>query len=143
MDKAIYAEDVNYWKTSRSADKAIREAKKHIADVGGQVTAEGFLRTGDHAAWMLAFTLQGSDYRCVWPVLESRTGNENAAKVQAAVALKHDIKAKCVAVKWLGPEQAFARERLLPDGRTIGEATAPEIARMLPQLERGDYRDSS
>jgi hypothetical protein len=58
-------------------------------------------------------------------VLPSRPGNEGAAKIQAAVAMKHDIKAKCMALKWLGPSAAFAGERVLPDDRMVAEASAP------------------
>jgi hypothetical protein len=46
MTETLYAEHVNYWKTSRLADAAIHEAKRHIADVGGQVTDEAFIRSG-------------------------------------------------------------------------------------------------
>lgn len=137
MPKRSYAEDANYWKTSRSSDQALRTAEKEIKAVGGQVRAKAFARRDGRSAWMMEFVINGVTYRSIWPVLKSRTGNEKAAEIQAAVAMKHDIKAKCVAVKWLGAEQAFARERLLPNGRTVGEASSPELEEMLPRLLTG------
>ena len=53
----IYAEDVNYWKTSRtSPDAWLAKAKREVARAGGQVLAAGCGSDGERAAYMLAFS---------------------------------------------------------------------------------------
>jgi hypothetical protein len=48
---------------------------------------------------MLEFDLGGERYKVVWPVLPTKTGKDRAARVQAATALYHDVKARCVTLK--------------------------------------------
>lgn len=131
------AENVNYWKTSSSSDQAIDTAKREIKKAGGKILQEGFMSSYGRSAWMLEFEVADAAYRCVWPVLKSKAGNEKAARIQAAVALKHDIKAKCVSAQWLGVEQAFARERLLPSGQTVGDVIGENMLASIPQLFLG------
>lgn len=138
----IYAEDVNYWKTSSSsADSWIEKAKKEIKSVGGAVLGEAYASSDGKAAFMLAFTLDGDSFKVTWPVLQSKTGNQGAAKVQAATALYHDVKARCVSLRFLGSRAAFMSYLLLPDGRAAGEAGSAELVRALPlMLGCGDER---
>ncbi len=94
-----YAEDLNYWQTSRtSSDTWIEKAKRQITQAGGTVLGEGFgseAQTG-RAAYMIAFQIDGQAFRITWPVLPSRTGKTTAARIQAATMLYHDIKARCL-----------------------------------------------
>ena len=94
-----FAEDVNYWKTGKSApDTWIDRAKHEIESINGQVLAEGFGHeslTGK-AAYMLAFKIAGEQFKITWPVLPSKSGAKRAAKIQAATMLYHDVKARCV-----------------------------------------------
>ena len=137
MSSGNYAENVNYWQTSRSSDQAIETAKREIKKAGGEILQDGFMHSYGRSAWMLEFKIADAVYRCVWPVLKSKTGNEKAARIQAAVAMKHDIKAKCVSAKWLGVEQAFARERLLQSGQTVGDVVGENMLAAIPQLFLG------
>jgi len=101
--KQSYAEDVNYWQTSRSSsDTWIDRAKAEIAAAGGNVLGDAYGNFGSGSAFMLAFELGGQQYKITWPVLESRMGKHKAAKVQAATMLYHDVKSKSVAAKVLG-----------------------------------------
>lgn len=135
-----YAEQVNYWQTSRtSADSWLDKTKKEITAAGGTVLAEGFgsdVGTG-RSAYMLGFTLDDQRYKIVWPVLPSKTGNERAARIQAATMLYHDVKARCVAAKAIGSRSAFFGYLLLSDGRAAAEATLPEVVEMLPAVLSG------
>lgn len=139
--KLPYAESVNYWQTGRSdPDTWIAKTTKLLREVGGKVTAEAFGKdaTG-HSAFMLQFELDGSPFRLVWPVLPTRSGNERAAKIQAATFLYHDIKARCMASVVLGKRAAFMNFLLLPDGRTAGDVATPEIAAQLPEMFRSQH----
>jgi hypothetical protein len=110
MTQLPYAEEVNYWKTSKSSPDAWMErTRRQIEKLGGTVLAEG---SGSEpglgrAAYMLAFEIEGEHYRVVWPVLPSKTGDEKAARRQAATLLYHDLKAKAISAAVLGARAAF------------------------------------
>lgn len=137
----VYAEEVNYWKTGHSStDIWIERAVKEIVDVGGEVRGDGFINdtsTG-RAAFMLAFRLGNDNFKMIWPVLESKTGNQRAARVQAATALCHEVKAACVKVKFLGARAAFFAYLLMPGGVTPAEISTQEFMDQVPRLLAGD-----
>jgi hypothetical protein len=134
-----FAEDVNYWKSGQSApDTWIEKAKAEIKAAGGKFVGEAFgSEAGGRAAFMLEFEFGGERFRAVWPVLPTRAktaASERAAKIQAATMLYHDVKARCVAAKVLGARASFFSYLMLPDGRTISQAAAPEVAQLFPRL---------
>ncbi len=137
MKTKVYAEDLPYWKTSRSSESAIEQAKSAIEKAGGKVTGEGYMMIDGQAAWMLQFEIDGDTFRYTEPVIESAYGNAKAAKIQAAVSLKHAIKARCVEAMRKGARKAFIGELLLPNGHTLNEMQTPEIAKLLPRLTPG------
>jgi len=123
------AEDVNYWKTGQAApDTLIDKAEKLIVEVSGTILGRGFVSSVGEAAYMLMFQIDDASYKIVWPVLHSRTGNQVAARRQAATMLFHDVKAKCMTAKVMGIKKAFFPYLLLPDGRTAAEIAVPELA---------------
>lgn len=137
MVKKIYAEEMNYWQSSTTQpDSWIAKAKKEIEQpaVGGKVTGEAFGSFEGSAAYVIMFRIGNDNYRVTWPVLESRTKNEGAARRQAATFLYHDVKAKCMVAKVRGGRIAFVGELLLADGRTVTEAASPESFGQLPRL---------
>ena len=120
MDKIIYAEDINYWKTSQtSPDVWIDKTKKLISDLGGRILAEGYgsePMTG-RAAYMLGFEIKGDQFKVIWPVLPTRKKtDERAARIQAATMLFHDTKAKCLSESAKGTRAGFFEYMLLPHG---------------------------
>lgn len=134
---AVYADDLNYWKTGQSAPDAwLDKAKAEIRTAGGKTLSEAYGRDGNgRAAYMLEFSFGAEQFRAVWPVLPTRrTSDERAAKIQAATMLYHDIKAKCVAAKVHGAKAAFFQFLLLPDGRTAAQVAAPELIRLYPKM---------
>ena len=134
------AESLNYWKTSRTAPSTwIDRAKEEIDKIDGSVVAEAFGReeaTG-RAAYMLAFEIDGEQFKVVWPVLPTRTGNEGAARRQAATMLFHDVKQRCISAQVLGARRAFFTYLQLSDDRIVGQLSAPELRGALPELLGG------
>lgn len=135
--KFNYAEDVNYWQTSTaSSDGWIDKAKKEIAGVGGKILGEMFGQdaVSGVAAFRLDFQIAEDKFSIQWPVLQSKTRNERAAKIQAATILYHDVKGKCVAAKVFGARAAFFQYLLLPNGKTASEATDAEFLELVPRF---------
>lgn len=129
-----YAEEVNYWQTGKTPpDGWIAKCRKEIEEVGGIWLSYLFAEQGDQSAFRIEFSLEDQRFRMVWPVLESETGKTLAAQRQAATALYHLIKAKCVEVKFLGAQRAFHANLVLEDGRTAGDLLPGEI-KGLPKL---------
>lgn len=138
----IYAEDVNYFKTSQSSsDSWIAKAKAEIKAAGGKVTGEAYgADQNGRAAFMLSFTFSDQPFKIVWPVLPTRTKrevDERAAKVQAATMLYHDVKAKAVSAKVHGVKAAFFQYMLMLDGRTAAQLARPELTEQYPKLLTG------
>lgn len=138
MAEQLYAEDIgHYWKTSRSGSETwIEKAKREIENADGTVLREAFgsdARTG-LSVFMLAFEFAPNQYRVVWPVLESKKGEEGAARRQAATMLYHDVKAKCMTAKVMGFRNAFIPYLALDSGQTVTEVTTPELTQNLAWL---------
>jgi hypothetical protein len=132
-----FAEDVNYWKTGRSAPDAwMDRAKGEIEKAGGEIFGSAIVTedaTG-RAGFMLVFRLDGERFKIAWPVLPSKSGDEKAARIQAATMLYHDVKARCVSARVLGARAAFFNYLLLPDGRAAAEASTPELMDDVPLM---------
>lgn len=136
-DDTLFAEDVNYWQTSKSSpDVWLERTKRQIKRLDGRVLAEGFGSEPEsgRAAFMLAFEVGGDRFKIIWPVLPTRSKKERAAKVQAATMLYHDIKARCVSAAVLGTRAAFFSFLVLPNGRVAGELSTPELTQAIPTL---------
>lgn len=135
-DNTVYAEDLNYWKTGKSSpDTWIDRARKEIEVAGGTVDNEAFGRDASgRSAYMLAFSFGADRFRVVWPVLESKSGDERAARIQATTMLYHDVKARYVTAKVLGIRSAFFGYLLLPDGRQAGMVASPELLNAMPKM---------
>lgn len=132
-----FAEDVPYWKTGQSSpDTWIEKAKRTITQFGGELLAEGFgcEHGAARSAFLLAFRLDGEEFRITWPVLPTRHGSELSARRQAATMLYHDIKARCLSARVLGARMAFFAWLRLPDGRVAGQLALPELQSVLPAM---------
>ena len=137
-EKQKYAEELPYYQTSTSSadawmDKACTEIKRY----GGKILNEGFVREqSGRAAFLLEFQIADDNFHLVWQVLKSKSGNDKAAKIQAATTLYHDVKAKCLRAAWVGARAAFLEWLMLPGGQTAGQATTPELQQAIPDLFR-------
>lgn len=137
MDNHDYAENCNYWKTSKSsADTWIEKVVGLIEQFGGTLLSSGFghEHTAGRAAFMIRFEVANDTFRIVWPVMPSQTGDEYSARRQAATMLYHDVKAKCVAAQVLGPRTSFFTWLELPDGRSSFQLAGQELLSEIPQM---------
>jgi len=133
------AEDVNYWRTGRSSpDKWLDRACRLIEDVGGEVHGRAIGYLHDRGAVQLAFTIDGQPHSLMWPVLPTRDGDPDhpAARIQAATFVHHDVKAKAMAAKVLGPARAFVGCRLLEGGLTVADLAGAETAELAAAMPR-------
>jgi hypothetical protein len=131
------AERINYWQTSKtSPDGWLLKARALIENIGGVVVQEAYGNdlASQRAAYMIRFRIAEDCFEAVWPVLPTRTGNEPAARRQAATLLYHDIKAKCLAAVIKGARRAFFEYWLLPDGRPAVALSGDELAEVLPAI---------
>ncbi len=139
-DQRLYAEQINYWRTSKSSpDVWLARTRVLIAKAGGQVMAEGYgsePQTG-RGLVMIAFELGGDRFKIVWPILPTKTGDDQAARRQAATMLHHDVKSRCISAKVLGPRPAFFSYLMLPGGQTVSELGAPDLVQVLPTFLGG------
>ena len=135
MSNLLYAEEVNYWMTSRSSgDDWMDKTKTLIESFGGLHVDWVYGNQGGRSAYLIQFEFLETPYKIVWPVLESKTGNIRAARVQAATLIYHDVKAKCLTARVLGLRAAFFNYLMLPGGQPAYILQAEEIAEMLPKL---------
>lgn len=139
----IYAEDVNYWQSSNTSPHTWMDRTKKTIEktaeklkVSFEVTGEVFGSFESKAAFVFMFRLGEDRFKIQWPVLKTKSGkNQRSAEIQAATALYRDVKQKCVTALVFGPRTAFFSYLQLPDGRTVAEASTPELMRaMLPLL---------
>jgi hypothetical protein len=132
----VYADDVNYWKTSAAdPDSWMTKARREIIAAGGTVDGEAFGSQEGRAAFRLDFSFGRDHFRVIWPVLQPRSQKDlRAARVQAATMLYHDVKAKCVSAKVHGMRAAFFQYAVLPDGRTAAQVAEPDLIDMYPKL---------
>jgi hypothetical protein len=137
LNTFLFAEDVNYWQTSRmGSDAWLDKAKKEIQRAGGQVVGSASVTdevTG-RAGFMLAFQIGEDRFKLSWPVLKPRRGSTVAARIQAATALYHEVKSACVKAKFLGTRHAFLAFLVLPDGRVAAEVGGMELVEALPRM---------
>ncbi len=62
--------------------------------MAGRRQSSRFGTQDGRGAFIVAFELDGTPFKIVWPVLPTRGDNERAARVQAATFLYHDCKAR-------------------------------------------------
>lgn len=137
MNQLPYAEEVNYWQTSKSSsDSWMEKTKQLILGLGGKILMEGFGSepVSGRSAFMLAFEIKGDHFKIIWPVLPSKRKDDKAARIQAATMMYHDTKAKCLSAVVLGTRAAFFSYLMLPDGRTAVYASIPELASGIPAM---------
>jgi len=132
-----YAEDMNYWKTSRaSAGSWLDKASDFLINCGADVYVIAKAQDKGRAAYMIEFGFEPDRFRVLWPVLESKNGDIAAAERQAATMLYHDIKSRGVRIKLQGIRTAFVDSLLLQNGSTVAQSTNSALldqTKMLPR----------
>ena len=132
----MYAEDLNYWKTSQtSPDSWSEKTKKQIEALKGKVLGEGFgSNDAGKAAFMVAFEIQGETFKVIWPVVKSLSSNERAERIQAATSLYHYIKGVCLYALVVGFRTAFFSHLMLSDGRVANQIANDQISKLIPEM---------
>lgn len=136
--KMPYAEDMPYWRTSKtSVDSWLEKVKLEIKRAGGVIIMSMY--GDDHlgrAGFMIRFQFGDDYFQMTWPVLRPKSGDKDlpAAKVQAATMMYHSVKAKAVEIRVRGARAAFYGDLLLNDGRTTSEASQEAFLGSLPAL---------
>jgi len=143
-----FAEDVNYWKTSKSTpDTWLEKAAELIEDLGGKVLGHAFGSdpVSGASAYLMEFEIGGDQFKVIWPVLPTKYEDSSiAAKRQAATYLFRDIKAKCLSAVIKGTRTAFFEYLRLPNGRTPPELVTEDLLQLprffegfgVPQIEK-------
>jgi len=136
VDVKVFAEDLPYWKTSGSSpSKWLEKARRCLEQAGGIIEAEFSGDQGGMAAFVLAFMLEGDQFKIIWPVAKpKKQGEEQAARRQSATMLYHDIKSRCVAVRIRGARTAFFADLCLPGGKTAAQVSAPHLLAHMPKV---------
>ncbi len=130
-----YAEEINYWKSSKSSPGSwIEKASGQIENLGGKVLTHAFGQdsSAGRSAYMIMFEIGIDAFKVIQPVLPTRKKEDIAAKRQAATLLYHEVKSRCLRAVISGSREAFFQYMLLPDGRTTAEATIQELMEGVP-----------
>ena len=121
----IYAEDVNYWKTSSTSPGTwLDRAAAQVEKLGGIVVmkGEGQDPNTGKPTFLFAFTIGEENFKVVWPALPTKDSRDaKSARIQAATMLFHDIKARCISSYVLGTKTAFFAYYVLENGRAASE----------------------
>jgi len=135
------AEGFPYWKTSKSsADSWLEKCETEIKRAGGSVAASGFINSAiSGSAYMIEFDLDSNRFRLVERVLDSRSGDSKAAKVQAATTMYHDLKGRMISARRKGARTVFLAELVLPSGQTVGEMDQGAFADMVTGGNSGPF----
>lgn len=130
------ANDLPYWKTSQSSpENWVDKACLEIERAGGVVDlCMPSVRRGGRMAHIIGFSLDGDTFKLVWPVLGHDKRDRPSAIRQAATMMYHDVKSRCVTARVFGARWAFQAEMMLPDGRTAGQLSTPELIDVVPRV---------
>lgn len=116
----------------------LEKAADEVRAVAGNVKGVSEITTdAGSVVFVMIFDLGGDRFKVQWPVLTPRVMhpvNAKSAKIQAATALYHDVKARCVTLKFLGSRDAFMPFLLLEGGKTVSEAVPEVFLRALPEV---------
>lgn len=130
------AKELPYWKTGRSSpEEWVRKACSEIERAGGSIDLclPSAYQAG-RMAHVIGFSVNGDTFKLIWPVLAHDPDDALAALRQAATMLYHDVKSRCVASRVFGARWAFQAELCLPNGKTVGQLSTPELVEALPKV---------
>lgn len=131
----IYAEYLNYWKTSESStDSWMIKTKKQIENLKGKVLGEGFGMTEGKAAFMIAFEIEKEKFKIIWPVVKSYSNNEFAERIQAVTSLYHYVKGVCLYAVIVGFRADFFSHLMLPGGKIASQIANKDIEKNIPEM---------
>ena len=132
-----FAEDVSYWKSSKSDPNAwLSRTEDLIVKFGGVVKVVARGNMEGRSAYLIEFEHEAEKFKILFPVLPTQRDETRAAERQAATLIYHDVKARLLRAEIFGVKSAFFEFLMLPDGRTVNQLAVPELtkyARMLKE----------
>jgi len=132
--KKLYAEDLPYWRTGTKYNQAIDEAVNALNKYGAEISMNGQFSIDGVKVIAIQFKLDGDEYRLVERIIlpRKRSGtNDRAAEIQAAAALKHNVKSRLNQYLRNGARNAFMSALILPNGRVAHEESNIGLQRLL------------
>ena len=129
-----FAEDMNYWKSGKSApDKWLDSAEDIINKLGGEVHLRAIGRQDGRSVYCMNFSFGEDRFKAIWPVLPTKKNEKRAAERQASTMLFHDVKSRSLRSSIFGPRVAFFDFLLLENGKTTTQLTNQELLNYTPQ----------
>jgi hypothetical protein len=129
------AENINYWKTSKSSpDSWMDKTEAIIEKLGGDVLVRARGKSQGRKAFLLEFVFGSDKFRALWPILPSETGNNIAAERQAATLLFYDVKSRSLKFHIFGAKSAFFDFYMIENGKTIGQLSDSELIDYMPKM---------
>ena len=134
----VRAEKFNYWKTGNTRPEIwVDKIKKELEKAGAKHIDTAVINSSKSFSIVLRFVFDDDNFCINWKALDCRPGNEDAAKIQAATMLHHDIKSKCHGCKRVkGSRKAFFEYLVLPDGQIASEVGTHQLPKFLEASNR-------
>jgi len=130
-----YAEDVNFWKSSKSnSDTWLDRTEDLITKYDGVILVRAKGMNNGESAFLVEFKHKKSIFKIVWPILPTKQNEIRAAERQAATLIYHDVKARILRSHIFGFENAFFDFMLLPNGKTVSQMSTVELQDIEPKL---------
>lgn len=132
--KKLYAEDLPYWRSGTKYNRAIDEAVNALNKYGAEISMNGQFNINGVKVIAIQFKLDMDEYRLVERIILPRkrnSANDRAAEIQAAAALKHDVKARLNQYLRNGARKAFMSALILPNGKVAHEESNVGLQQLL------------
>ncbi|MGV6816180.1 MAG: hypothetical protein ACWA44_02790 [Thiotrichales bacterium] len=123
MNDLPLAEDMPYWKTSKSGVEGwLDKTEKLIEQIGGQVDTRIVGKSGGREGILFGFFIEGDAFKMMWPVLPTKKPEDrSSATRQCATLIYHDTKARINRVRIFGARVVFSDWLVLDNGKTLAE----------------------
>lgn len=124
-----FAEDMPYWKTSKSGVESWMDKTEVLIDsIGGRVDTRIIGKSGGKEGIMFGFFINGDAYKLMWPVLPTKKeADRGAALRQCATMIYHDTKARINRIRIFGPRVVFSDWLVLESGKTLAETAGDMV----------------
>lgn len=136
MKELPFAEEVSYWKTSKSGVESWLDKTESLIDsIGGNTDTRIVGKSGGKEGILFGFFIDGDAYKLMWPVLPTKNEKDRGAALrQCATLIYHDTKARINRVKIFSPRVVFADWLVLESGKTIAEVGHDSVPASLVKL---------
>ena len=119
-----FAEDMPYWKTSKSGIESwLDKTETLIEGIGGRVDTRIVGKSGGSEGILFGFFIDSDAFKMMWPVLPVKKETDRGAALrQCATMIYHDTKARINRIRIFGPRVVFSDWLVLESGKTLAES---------------------